>query len=97
MSYTTVLAMSGSQSLMGRIAVCIAENLDLSATTYTPISWATSNILKLSTSDGWAGAWESAESAKNVNMNPDTGARNDVITDAMILSAVTDLAAEQFG
>lgn len=83
MSYNTIVAMANSQSLIARVAACAAEQGNTS-----PQSWAGNNILPLVATAGAAlqNAWEGA--AADPNANPDTGKRTDVITDAMILSAV---------
>jgi hypothetical protein len=90
MTYNTVVAMAASQSLIARVAACAAELDNTQART-----WAGTNILSLvatapsALQDAWAGA------AADENANPDTGYREDVITDAMILAAVTTLKTAQ--
>lgn len=90
MSYNTIVAMSQSQSLLQRVAACAAT---LGNT--QPISWAANNLLILvatapaSLQTTWDGA------STSIDVNPDTGKRDDVVTDAMILSAVQNLKNTQ--
>lgn len=92
MTYNTVTAMANSQSLIRRVAACAAE---LGNT--TPTVWAGQNILILvATADAsLQTTWDSA--ANDPNGNPDTGFRTDIITDAMINTAVSNLKAKQLG
>lgn len=92
MSLNTIVSMSQSQSLILRVAAQAAE---LGNT--TPNSWASNNILPLVATAGSAlqTAWDSA--AADPNANPDTGKRDDVITDAMIQTAVSNMKAQQLG
>ena len=90
MSYNTIVAMAASQSLLNRIAACAAEEGNTQAR-----SWASNNILSLvaTAGPGLQNAWEGASA--DPNANPDTGKRDDVVTDAMILSAVQALKTSQ--
>jgi len=92
MSYNTVVAMANSQSLQARVAACAAE---LGNT--MPQSWAANNMLILVATAGSTlqTTWDSAST--DPNANPDTGKRDDVVTDAMINSAVTSLKSKQAG
>jgi len=90
MSYTSVVEMASSQSLLSRIVAAAAGEGQID-----PLIWAQANIWKLVSSPGWADAWDYAENAATINNNPDTGARDDTITDAMILSSVQSLRTEQ--
>ena len=92
MSYNTIVAMANSQSLLQRVAACAAEQGNS-----TPQVWAGNNLLSLVATAGAAlqTAWDGA--ATDPNANPDTGKRTDVITDAMILSAVQAKKAAQAG
>lgn len=92
MSYNTIVAMAQSQSLIARVAACAAEQGNSQ-----PQAWAANNILPLVATAG-AGlqtAWDSAST--DPNANPDTGKRTDIITDAMILTAVQNRKAAQAG
>lgn len=90
MSLNTIVAMANSQSLIKRVAAQAAE---LGNT--QPSTWAVNNILTLvaTAGTGLQTAWDSASA--DVNANPDTGFRDDVITDAMISTAVTNLKTKQ--
>lgn len=90
MSYNTIVAMSRSQSLQARVAACAAEEGNTS-----PLAWASNNLLILVATAGSSlqTTWDSAST--DPNANPDTGKRDDVVTDAMILSAVQNLKATQ--
>lgn len=85
MSYTSIVAMANSNSLRERIVAAAAdEGLD-----QDPVQWVHANIWKIvSAGSDWQTNWDYAAAQANVNANPDTGARNDVITDAMILAVV---------
>lgn len=90
MSYNTIIAMAGSPSLTSRIAAAAAqEGSD------DPVRWAQSHAWATASSPGWEAAWESALDTFTLNANPDTGQRNDVITDGMILAAVQAIMAEE--
>lgn len=92
MSYNTIVAMANSQSLLQRVAACAAEQGNTE-----PQVWAGNNLLALVATAGASlqTAWDGASS--NPNGNPDTGKRTDVITDAMILSAVQARKTSQAG
>lgn len=90
MSLNTIVAMAQSQSLIARVAAQAAE---LGNT--QPQQWAGNNILILVATAGAAlqAAWDGA--AGNVDVNPDTGKRSDIITDAMIQTAVSNMKTSQ--
>lgn len=90
MSYNTVNEMASSQSLISRVAACAA-----SLGNTNPRNWAIQNILSMiATADpSLQTTWTNAEG--NPNANPDTGFRTDVVTDSMILTAVTALKNSQ--
>lgn len=89
MAYKDIVDMAGSQSLTSRIVAAAAqESVD------EPLAWVQSRIWKFAASPGWADAWAYANGTATVNNNPDTGVRDDVISDAMILSAVQSVAAQ---
>ena len=88
MSYASIVDMSQSAALRARVAACAADE----GLQGDPTVWAASHIWEIVASDaGWVQAWDSAVASSSVNYNPDTGARDDVITDAMILSVVQPL------
>jgi hypothetical protein len=84
MTYQSIVEMSGSASLIERIAACAAEE----GYKDNPVLFAQSNIWQIIATGNWDAEWDSARASATVNVNPDTGARNDVITDGMILSVV---------
>lgn len=87
MSYNAIAEMAASNSLRLRVTSCAAE-----CDVPNPASWMTENIWRIAASPDWASTWQYAVDTLNVNMNPDIGVRNDVISDAMILAAVQNLA-----
>lgn len=89
-SYNAIILIAGSPSLTTRVAAAAASEGALD-----PVRWAQDHIWALAAEPGWADAWLSAIAAYNVNVNPDTGQRDDVITDAMILGAVQAIMAEE--
>lgn len=83
MSYAAVVQLARSSSLLDRVAAAAAkEGQD------SPQSWALERAWRFAAEPGWAEAWAYAKDTQSVNVNPDTGAREDVISDAMILAAV---------
>ena len=90
MAYIDVVAMARSQSLLERVAACAAaEGVD------NPWEWAVANAWTMAASPGWAEDWRYAVETATPNVNPDTGARGDVIDDSQILPAVQALLAAQ--
>jgi hypothetical protein len=89
-TYNAIVAIAGSSSLADRVAAAAAQE---GAT--EPVQWAHSHIWLLASEPGWADAWLSALTGYTINVNPDTGQRDDVITDGMILGAVQSLMAEE--
>lgn len=86
MSYSSIVEMSQSASLMMRItAAAAAEGVE------SPQSWVTQRIWTFATQPGWDEAWDYAKGTYNLDFNPDTGARPGVINDTMILAAVQAL------
>lgn len=84
MSYLSIVSMASSQTLIARVAAAAADEGQAD-----PLTWAQANIWAIVAADtSWATNWDSAVAAPNVNANPDTGMRNDVISDAMILAVV---------
>ena len=86
--YNTIMNMSKSTGLKNRLTGAAAQEGRADAQI-----WVDQNIWSLINSSEWVSAWEYAEDTKTVNVNPDTGARDDVINDAMILSAVQTVIA----
>lgn len=92
MSYTDIIQMAQSSSLIAReIACAAAENIP------NPAQWVSEHSWKLASTPGWAAKWSYAVDTATVNVNPDTGARNDVINDNDILAAVQALRAAETG
>lgn len=83
MAYMDIVEMAGNQSFIARVAACAAaEGIS------NPQAWAVENIWKVAGFPGFDGAWRAAEANKTINQNPDTGARTDVISDAMLQASV---------
>jgi hypothetical protein len=72
-------------SLRNRITAAVAaENF-----TPAPAQWAADQMWFLVTASDWQTAWAGAQKqSDNPKFNPDIGARDDIITDQMILGAV---------
>lgn len=83
MSYSSSADMARSQGLVARVTAAAGEQ----GAQY-PQQWAMEHIWTITTHSDWVSAWEYAKATETINQNPDTGARNDVITDGMILAAV---------
>lgn len=84
MSYQTVTDMHANAALFNRLTGCAAQE----AVSGDPAAWVAEHIWVLISHTDWIDAWAYAEDTKTVNQNQDTGMRDDVINDAMILSAV---------
>lgn len=80
MSYSTIATMANNYALSQRITAAAAEEDKPKPSE----KWAEDNRWDLAATPGWAAAWESAVAGGN----PDPGADETVITDAMILAAV---------
>jgi hypothetical protein len=89
MPYLDVFNMTGSISLLGRLAAAAATEAGGGAVLDPPEpeSWAGEHRWELCSAPGWDEAWASAE-ASDVG---DPGADPGVITDGMILSQVQAL------
>lgn len=87
MAYRDIVTMAGSRSLIERVAACAAAK-----SLTQPLAWAESNIWQVAAHGTLSDAWATAEANKTVNVNPDTGARTDVVSDAMIEAAVDAVA-----
>lgn len=86
MTYMSMSAVRDSHSLYTRIVAAAADEGIAS-----PDVWVAQRLWPFAAQPGWVEAWEYAADVYTVNSNPDTGARTDVISDAMILSAVQAL------
>jgi len=83
-SYLSIVEMAGSPSLASRITAAVAEEgFAGDAQEFVRL-----NIWTIVAAGNWDAAWDSARATASVNVNPDTGMRDDVITDGMILSVV---------
>lgn len=93
MSYLTVMKVANSHTLQQRIQAAAAQEAANADVTLDggAVVWVMTNMLTLAATPGWADKWAYAEDTYNVNLNPDTGARNDVISDADIVAAVQPL------
>jgi hypothetical protein len=86
MSYQTVIEIVNSGSLMYRIAACAAgEGIA------DPQTWVSARKWEFASQPGWDDDWAYAKDTATINQNPDIGARDDVINDAKILTAVQAL------
>lgn len=90
MTHQALASMRGSHSLKQRIVACVAmegvANPDAAAEQF---------LWPIIARRDWISAWDAAVENYNNQYNPDTGARPDVITDAMILAAVQDVKSRQ--
>ena len=94
MSYMASVEMASSISLLNRIIACVAQQQGQleEPLPVTAAQWAQENIWRVVNVDtSWATDWDYATAQNNPNVNPDTGARTDVIADNRILSAVQTL------
>lgn len=91
-SYRAVVEMAASPSLMDRVGAALATLGEAQ-----PREAVVSRQWAIAATPGWAEAWQFAIDNYNINQNPDTGARNDVITDEMILDALTAMGYGQRG
>lgn len=89
MSYSSIVEMTASASLQARIAAAAADEGYVG----DPLVWARSNVWLVVSQSDWIAAWDSARASSSENWNPDTGARDDVITDGMILAVVQPMVA----
>lgn len=92
MTYAAIVEMSNSASLSARVAACAAEQGNSQAR-----QWAGANLISVVADPafGWPAAWDFAKGTATINNNPDIGARDDVISDVMILAAVQARKASQ--
>lgn len=85
MSYLSIVEMASSPSLQSRITAALADE----GYEGDPTEFVRTHIWEIvAKSTEWATNWQYAVEQSTVNDNPDTGVRNDVISDAMILSVV---------
>lgn len=88
MGYSDIIQMAQSASLIARVTACAAsEGIS------DPGAWAQNRAWKIASTPGWAAKWAYAVDTATVNVNPDTGARIDVINDNDILAAVQAIKA----
>lgn len=90
MGYQSIVEMASSQSLQARI-VAAAATMGVN----NPLAWVPSHIWHVVSEQTWGDAWTDAHATYNESMNPDFGVREDIITDAMIQDALTDVIAEE--
>lgn len=90
MSYTSVTNMANSNSLKQRVIACAAQEGHTN-----PTDFANRKMLNLCADTGWVAAWDYAVAEATVNVNPDTGVRTDVISDAMILTLVQPIVQDE--
>lgn len=83
MTYYATQEMAASGSLHNRITACAAQEGFTN-----PVEWTAQHVWAVVARTDWSDAWTYAKDNYNINQNPDIGARNDVISDAMILAAV---------
>lgn len=83
MSYYAVSQMVASQSLRDRITSAVAQEGEPN-----PFTWVVEHVYQVVSHADWIEKWDYAQDTYNINMNPDTGARDDVISDEMILASV---------
>lgn len=88
MAYIDIVQMATNPTLRTRVAAAAAAEGEPD-----PLGWAEANMWAIAAAPGWADAWDYAEDTRTDNVNPDTGARDDVISDVMILSAVQERRA----
>jgi hypothetical protein len=91
-TYNAIDQLASSASLLNRVAAAAASEGQAD-----PTGWADRNKWRLAAEPGWADAWSFAEDNATVNVNPDTGVRDDVINDSMILTAVQAILADEAG
>lgn len=88
MSYQSIVEMVASSGLRARVAASAASE----GYPDDPVVFAQQNMWSIvATSADWVAAWDSATANASENWNPDTGVRDDVVTDQMILSVVQPL------
>lgn len=85
MPYQAVLEIAHSNSLKGRIVACVAKE---GIGGNDPVAWVQDRLWAFACTPGWDEDWQYAVDNANSNVNPDTGARLDVIDDNKILAAV---------
>ena len=88
MGYSTIAVMARDSFLRERFIGCAAQELGATDPAADPQAWVVDNIWALVSAPGLADSYQFAEDNKTVNVNPETGARTDVIDDATILATV---------
>lgn len=90
MVYNTMVQIANSSTLTQRIAAAAAtQEIE------DPVGWAQAHRWVLAAQPGWADAWAYAEDTKTIEENPDTGVREAVINESMILAAVQAIITEE--
>lgn len=89
--YHIVNEIVSNNAFRNRLVGCVACEPGIEE---DPRSWVDRRMLRIATRSDVMEAWSYAEDNKTVNVNPDTGARTDVINDQMILSIVQAIHAE---
>lgn len=92
MSYMSIIEAAESPSLVRRVQAAVAQEA-AAADVDIPFlaQWVADRMLRIVGGSGWADKWAYAKDTETVNVNPDTGARTDVISDGDILTAVQPL------
>lgn len=86
-NFQAIIEMAGSPSLLDRVAACAAQE-----GVENPRQWVYDNAWKLVSHDtSWAADWQYAVDTASANVNPDTGKRDDVISETKILAVVQPL------
>jgi hypothetical protein len=88
MSYSSQAALSNDGDFIQRVAASAAVEV---GRTHQPLGWANDHVWWVAAAPGFAAAYESALVAEN----PRPGDDPSVISDAQILSAVQELAADE--
>lgn len=86
MSYRSIDEMARSESLIGRLAAAAARE-----GVKNPSQWVQVTVWELVSAPTWDVQWDYAVDTLTVNVNPDIGARTDVISDADLLARVQAL------
>lgn len=84
MSYNTLAEMQEDEALRRRLVACAASEKKVGL---SPEYWVSEHIWEIVVTAGWAEAWSEASAEGRENI----GAAEDVVTDAMILAALTPM------
>lgn len=85
MTYSDIVKVYNSSGLRERVTMAAATQEAIG----DPQQWVSIKWIKIAASPGWGDSW--ASGLVSLANDPDIGARDDVITDAMILAAVQAL------